>query len=183
VPAPPSTRPRPCRARGRRAERKGAAVRRENVRLLTTVTNRADALVCRNGAYDRASAPHPLPKVAAGAPAVEAFSSKVAPQSDTFNGSQTTHEHTSTQRSRVSETVRLIMTNSRKNRRAKKWGATGARKKRGKKRHQTKCHARFAWERHSFNSRPNTFIDKQSQIAERKTGNGRGPGNHSREAV
>ena len=30
--------------------------------------------------------------------------------------------------------------------------------------------------------RPNTFIDKQSQIAERKTGNGRGPGNHSNEA-
>jgi len=31
--------------------------------------------------------------------------------------------------------------------------------------------------------RPDTFNDKQSQIAERKTGNGRGPGNHSREAV
>jgi hypothetical protein len=31
--------------------------------------------------------------------------------------------------------------------------------------------------------RPNTFNDKQSQIAERKTGNGRGPGNHSHEAV
>jgi hypothetical protein len=31
--------------------------------------------------------------------------------------------------------------------------------------------------------RPDTFNDKQSQIAERKTGDGRGPGNHSREAV
>jgi hypothetical protein len=31
--------------------------------------------------------------------------------------------------------------------------------------------------------KPNTFNDKQSQIAERKTGNGREPGNHSREAV
>jgi hypothetical protein len=29
---------------------------------------------------------------------------------------------------------------------------------------------------------PNTFNDKQSQIAERKSGNGRGPGNHSQEA-
>ena len=28
-----------------------------------------------------------------------------------------------------------------------------------------------------------TFNDKQSQIAERKTGDGRGPGDHSREAV
>jgi hypothetical protein len=27
-----------------------------------------------------------------------------------------------------------------------------------------------------------TFNDKQSQIAERKTGDGRGPGDHSREA-
>jgi len=27
--------------------------------------------------------------------------------------------------------------------------------------------------------RPDTFNDKQSQIAERKTGNGRGPGNQS----
>jgi len=31
--------------------------------------------------------------------------------------------------------------------------------------------------------RPDTFNDKQSQIAERKTGNGQGPGNHSREVV
>jgi hypothetical protein len=31
--------------------------------------------------------------------------------------------------------------------------------------------------------RPDTFNDKQSQIAERKTGTRRGPGNHSREAV
>jgi hypothetical protein len=28
-----------------------------------------------------------------------------------------------------------------------------------------------------------TFNDKQSQIAERKTGGGRGPGDHSKEAV
>jgi hypothetical protein len=34
----------------------------------------------------------------------------------------------------------------------------------------------------SVRVRPNTFNDKQSQIAERKTGNGRGPGNHSNEA-
>jgi hypothetical protein len=37
--------------------------------------------------------------------------------------------------------------------------------------------------RKGVNERPDTFNDKQSQIAERKTGNGRGPGNHSQEAV
>ena len=33
-----------------------------------------------------------------------------------------------------------------------------------------------------MNKKPKTIFDKQSQIAERKTGNGRGPGNHSHEA-